>query len=345
VCSSDLPEITEINDPRLEPRGDGMDVPEEWVERRDAILGAKTEGGGLRAEDRKAPDGAPAEITGAVSHSRDEEVIRKIIDWYWTGKGLREGDSFNTRIDLGSTKSLIRGGKKAKFYFCIPGSKGRYADVIFIAENDPVHGFVLNCYYADQVKFLDRKFMPALARPIAMFKFIPAAGRVRKIDPARMDIVYAFFGLRKIDARPRAFRAKVYKDGYVSIRIPEEFPVEEYASLGLAKGEAINLKIPTRTAQDKELAGKEVYVLVEDDINQGQVINVYLAGDRDAGKKTGPLVTYKFYDGVQVKGARHVQAIQVQLAELDILDAYEGRELKLLKRAATLWQPAAPSAT
>ncbi len=86
----------------------------------------------------------------------------------------------------------------------------------------------------------------------------------------------------------------------------------------------------------------EVAIVVENDVNAGQLVNVYLRQDFEAGTPREPLVTYAFFKGVSgtYKSGRQENAfIPVDPLGLDILQVYYGNKRILPRQDQSLRLP------
>lgn len=254
------------------------------------------------------------------SEAAEEKRARTaIIKYYRSGKVLKVGDCLITMVKFGKLRTLISGKESAIFYFSVPGKKGKREKVVFLAEEDPNHGLVLNTYYFTDYEKGDT------TNPIHTWKYVPKLKKIVKIDLGEADIIYTAYLYRKILTLGRVFRTKIIKGGliYCATYKKEDGTHPDFL-----------LKIPDeRLKREEGLIGKDVVVLVEDDKNRGQVINAYLASDYNNGKRSHPLVTYKFYKDIKRKGAKQPsRAIPIRLSDIDVIDAYEGKELAVYNR-------------
>jgi len=251
-----------------------------------------------------------------------EERIKK---WFITGKGLEEWDSWATKIDLEKMKKTHKRRGKSLLDFIFSGSeesgRGKQTDVVFIAEEDLNHGFVLNCYRKRDYDLVKTD------NPVATFKYFPSEGKVIKIDLAAFDIIHAGYNFTgqtdRIYSLARPFRKKIDAKGNIWVGIPKiaGYPYVEFV---VFLGEKL-----------KHLAGEQTVVAVEEDKNHGQVINVYLAEEYDKGKREEPIRTYKYFTEECMQKV-HKKAIPVNLGLLDLIKAYKGDILKRFGRAVEL---------
>ncbi len=203
-------------DPRLEPRGDGMDVPEEWAERRDAIPGAKAEGQGLRAE-----DGIPAES----AEEADERAFRLTgTDGERTWQDWRDRETVAMMKATGlaaGQKVLSVGPGEQTAHLLYASIKGARVDV-----NQPPYydvGFNNNPYVIPHLKMLNDKLnkiddtdAKKNIRPTAFPKPIQEAG----VPSSEYDYVVLPQVLDAPNANDREIAAealRVVKDGGIII--------------------------------------------------------------------------------------------------------------------------------
>ncbi|MDD5440534.1 MAG: hypothetical protein PHS37_10160, partial [Candidatus Omnitrophica bacterium] len=241
----------------------------------------------------------------------------KIVQWFYTGKGLKDGDYIITEADLGGSKTFMRKRKVASLPLNVAGKEGTKVKVIFIAENDRNFGLVLNCYYYTDYEKGDT------ARPVFSFKYFRKLGKVVKIDLAALDIIFAFYRIKKkMISMERPYRTRVSTLGFVNVNTKKiGIPALDRK---LSHGAPIHV---SKALMRKGLSGKDVVVLLEDDGNHGQVINVYLEENYAKKNKTDPLLTYKYCEGIRKT------AVPVTLGEMDVVDAYHGKKLSILGRA------------
>jgi len=263
------------------------------------------------------------DIPGEIS------VKEKIIEWYLTGAGIETGDLFIATADMKHDRKRIvlrSGEKRASFPVNLPGVSEDLIDVIFLAENEPGHGLVLNLYLKK-----DYDALPDDARPFLTYKYSSTAGKAVKIDLGRADIVHAAYGLTEVRLPSRTVRAKIKKYSndieHVWIGFPEENDIP-YPGVDLPVNTLPGEKYRSRKGK---LAGEDVVITVSDDANHGRFIFMYAAGDHDKGRLEDPLETYS---GILNRDVPRPRAVPYDLAELDILAAAQGKELKIFGREA-----------
>ncbi|MFH0731355.1 MAG: sigma-70 family RNA polymerase sigma factor, partial [Candidatus Omnitrophota bacterium] len=239
-----------------------------------------------------------------------DQVRERIVNWYHTGEGLRVGDYIILKINLGLNKYFQHNGKKVSFKFNMRGKLNQWEDVILVVENDLNHGLVVNWYY---LKDYNRG---EVNKPFATFKYHSNIQRPERINLAAFDIVGVHYNLKQIYSLSRKYESKIDKNGHVYIGIPKntEYNLRETPLL----------KVPADRFNE-ELIGKKVVVMVQDDKNHGQVINIYLADERENNKNKRPLATYKYFKQAG-------KDVLIDLSLLDLLNARVGKELSIFGR-------------
>lgn len=260
-----------------------------------------------------------------IIRTREKIIDERIKEWFITGKGLEEWYSWVTKIDLEKIKKTHnrRGKNLLDFIFgeSEESDREKQTDVVFFAEKDLNHGFVLNCYKKRDYDLVKKD------NPVATFKYFPSEGKVIKIDLAAFDIIHAGYNFtgqtEKIYSLARPFRKKIDVKGNILVGIPKiaGYPYVEFV---ISLGKKL-----------KHLAGEQAVIVVEKDENHGQVINVYLAEEYDKGKRDEPIKTYKYFTEECVRKV-HKKAISINLALLDLVKAYKGDILKRFGRAVGL---------
>ena len=112
-------------------------------------------------------------------------MLRRIIKWHYTGKGMVPGDRWVKKVTIGAFTRPIRGGAAALFSLHRPGLEKERTKAVFIADEDPNHGLVLNCYRLDKFERGDIK------DPVASYAYFPGLKKAGRVNLAAMDIVYA----------------------------------------------------------------------------------------------------------------------------------------------------------
>ncbi|MFH1846556.1 MAG: hypothetical protein ABH869_03255, partial [Candidatus Omnitrophota bacterium] len=237
---------------------------------------------------------------------------KKFERWFIFGKGLKKGDRVQAFIDPGDFERFNKGRK-----IVLENGKenDRKPNVLFFAENDENHGFVVNCY------LINRDNKDAISRVIATFMYFSEYDKVKIVDLGAMDVICVAYDLKKsIKPLNRSFIARINSLGHVNILLPKE--------TGLCPWE-LRLQVP----KNKKYEGEKVAITVEVDENQRLVINMYLMEQMSNGKKAVPIRSYILIKGKKGKNKGFSKAVPVDtLARLDILDASEGKQLKLLGR-------------
>ncbi|HNX91056.1 MAG TPA: sigma-70 family RNA polymerase sigma factor, partial [Candidatus Omnitrophota bacterium] len=268
-----------------------------------------------------AKDGEGDEHDGYAFDERELDTINeKIVRWFYTGEGLEDGDYLITTLNVAGRKDIEVDKKMASFYV-VPWNQVEKKDrsqVVFRAEDDINYGLVLNCYFLEDFE------RGKTDQPVVTYRYNPAAGKAVKVDLAAMEITDYYYGYRKVYSADRVYREVARKAGksiYVRVGIP----------MGTKrtgdKEKSFMLPLPG----DESLVGRTIIVTLEDDINQGQVINAYL-GNESGEKREKLLITYKMKNVLEVgeDGKKEKRkAEEISLGGRDIVDIYEGREREL----------------
>lgn len=213
-----------------------------------------------------------SEKSGTKQSIAVEDNVDKLIRWHRTGKGFEVGDMIEIPYQIGGKKEFRRKHGYISFILDVPGKEGDTREIVFVGENDPNHGFVVNIYLADDYK------NKSSCEPIATYKYYEYKGSTGKwvtqaisIPLGKLDVIKALKGERlkvfnrptrvKIDQRPQAYVCRFRFMGGTSIAEDE------------------HLCLPVECANHFREKGKYVIARVEYDEERGQGVSFYFEKD------------------------------------------------------------------
>ncbi|MCQ9208011.1 MAG: alpha-amylase family glycosyl hydrolase, partial [Omnitrophica bacterium] len=327
----------------------------------DHLTGINVEVGGFRQKLNLSPWGFEIiEIDDArlaafeSSDFGDHPTLRKLqwvssgrfADWYFQGNGLKRNQAFLYRSAQFTQIRLLSRHGRASFSLDpkhidlknLNGPQGGRrelqipTDIIFVAEQDPNHGRIVNLYSLSDFTNGHNGEKPT---PISTYVYpksdfgyaddeLKAKGTMRHPHLlAAMDVVKAARG-DKLQKLKRITKANIVqghkrdKDGF-----------ESYQIIVKVFGKEITFMIPSKH-KEKIHAGDTVIVRVENDINQGQIIRIYLERDFLSLKKPEVLTTYQYREKTAIgflnrrEARRSLQPID--LAAADLWDYHHGNK-------------------
>ncbi|MFH0732540.1 MAG: sigma factor [Candidatus Omnitrophota bacterium] len=203
-----------------------------------------------------------------------------------------------------------------------------YKDVAVVVENDKNHGQVINIYLKDDY------YAKKNPKPLVTYKHFkdisPIEGKDKwktlrsktmQINLAKHDILKAHKGI-ELQECGRIYKTTI-KDGGEGCGVCVVPFINEYR-----RDDAISFFIKKDRMGEGALLNEPAIIKVEKDINQRQVINIYLESEYEKSTSPKPLATYKS----MLRKIRHcgpgiklTKCRQVDLAFLDAIDCYNGR--------------------
>ncbi|MBI4354428.1 MAG: sigma-70 family RNA polymerase sigma factor, partial [Candidatus Omnitrophica bacterium] len=254
----------------------------------------------LRAMSRQA-NLQPRRMRSTPGPARDAYLKALVVRWYFTGKGLEPGDSFEATVAAGQDYLLQDRSRMAYFSFFHVPPRGQKIQVVFVAESDVNHGVIVRAY-PKQASQSGQSVAPLLT-----YAYSAALKKAKLTDLAVADQVRFYRGQSAVSGQPlqpvdRALEAV--------IRPRSEGGAGQCWIMHEKTG--IRYTIPVERMQQGALLGQKVLIRLERDVNRGLVSHVSLASAPHE-----PLVTYQRLNGVWQ---------QVDRGLLDLRDAMRGRQ-------------------
>lgn len=250
-----------------------------------------------------------------VLNKTEEQTRGAIVNYYWSGQGLAEGDYLVTTITPGKRKKFTSKNRWAYFSFRWLKSPEKKIDVVFIAERDLNQGLVLNCYRLNNLSIPMATFK-YLSKKTRYYRMGKKTGVFRRVDLAALDVFDYFHG--RGDIRPvegRRLRLCVYYQQ----RKNRKGRFIATTNKGLARNfSPINFMLSPIADQiyDKDKKPQQAYAIIKDEPNYGPYIEIFYE-EPDSSKYT---VLARYYDFRRLLGKKKGKCMLVDFSQMAFID-------------------------